>query len=311
MGKSDDRVDHGKPADSGEAGRVFAAMMEAAREPERFAVRTVERGRPRGAGRDAPGWLPPHAAETSDRPELMPESPEPRVRLGKHDLKPLSGIFDPDGRRNYTDITYPWRCVCKVASGTRGGSGVLIGARHVLTASHVIDWGLRSASVSFVRNGVSFASAGVTDGFAYEEIGDVDYDNSDSDYCVLVLNARLGDTLGFLGAQTYDSSWDDDVTIWSNIAYAPDKGAGNNPTFQTDFSLDEDDFDLGGGRTLFTGTGDFVPGMSGSPVFARFAGDRRVVGVVSAAGSGIYDYNFIAGGQDLTDLVIEARATLP
>ena len=63
--------------------------------------------------------------------------------------------------------------------------------------------------------------------------------------------------------------------------------------------------------TLFTGTGDFGPGMSGSPVFARFAGDRRVVGVVSAAGSGIYDYNFIAGGQDLTDLVIEARATLP
>jgi V8-like Glu-specific endopeptidase len=306
-----DKSENGRPADGAETERILAAMAEAARRPAEFAIRYIKRQKSRGVTQALEAKVPAHLGEVTNRPDLLPESPTPRVRLGKQELQPLSGIFHPDGRRNYTDTNYPWLCVCKVSSGTNSGSGVLIGARHVLTASHVIDWRARVASVSFVRNGMSFASAAVTDGYAYEQIADVDYNNSDSDYCVLVLEKRLGDTLGYLGAQTYDSGWDNDVTVWSNIAYAPDKGGGNNPTFQTDFSLDEDDFDLGGGRSLLTDTGDFVPGMSGSPVFALFAGDPRVVGVVSATGDGLYDYNFIAGGEDLTNLVRQARAEMP
>jgi V8-like Glu-specific endopeptidase len=305
----DSMAQKGQPSTNRDEG-ILSAMARAAREPESFEIHPLRR---KEVGPDipgVPGWVPT-GPDTSDEPEVMPESPAPRVRWGDQDLIPLSGIFLPDGRRSYTDTRFPWRCVCKVASGTKGGSGVLIGARHVLTASHVIDWRARSASVSFIRNGMSFASAAVTDAFYFEEINDVDYDNADSDYCILALDAHLGDTLGFLGAQTYDSGWDDEVSVWMNIAYAPDIAGGNNPSFQTDFFLDEDEFDLGGGRTLFTETGDFVPGMSGSPVFASFSGDLRVVGVASAAGSGIYDQNFIAGGNDLTKLVHHARATLP
>ncbi len=301
------------PSNAAEADdrRVLLAMAEAVRPATPFEPRMVKRQRSGDRPTDLPSFVPPHAPEASEEPKLLPLSPEPRLRLGRYEVQPLAGIFPPDGRRNYTDTEFPWRCVCKVSSGSRGGCGVLIGARHVLTASHVIDWRARVASVSFIRNGTSFASAQAIMGFRYEEITDVEYENADSDYCVLVLDTRLGDTLGFLGAKTYDSGWDDDVTVWVNIAYASDVGAGNNPTFQTNFSLDEDDFDLGGGRTLFTDTGDFVKGMSGSPVFGSFAGRRRVVGVVSAEASGLYDYNLIAGGQDLTDLIRTARAEAP
>ena len=50
-------------------------------------------------------------------------------------------IFSPDGRRAYYDTTYPWRCLVRIVT-PRGwsGSGVLIGPRHVLTASHCVDW---------------------------------------------------------------------------------------------------------------------------------------------------------------------------
>src|SRR5262245_13521551 len=80
---------------------------------------------------------------------------------------------------------------------------------------------------------------------------------------------------------------------------------------KTAWIADEDDFDLGGGRMLITKTGDFVKGMSGSPVFGFWPGGPFVVGVVSAGGSGLGNFNAIAGGANLPRLVAKARADLP
>ena len=64
----------------------------------------------------------------------------PQMKFGKLRYDPTT-IFAPDGRRAYYDTTYPWRCLVRIVT-PRGwsGSGVLIGPRHVLTASHSVDW---------------------------------------------------------------------------------------------------------------------------------------------------------------------------
>lgn len=253
--------------------------------------------------------MPSYDGEIRAAPAFQPISPPARVLFRGHELEPFT-IFTPDGRSIYNDRTYPWRCVCSVMSGTKGGCGVLIGPRHVLTASHVIDWHASSDFVSLVQGGVTLATASSTHVYSYVQIEDVTYNNADDDYAVIVLGARLGDSFGWFGSKEYDSAWDNETASWWNIAYAPDIST-STPVFQTGFFLDEDDFDLGGGRMLITKTGDFVKGMSGSPVFGFWSGGPFVVGVVSAGGSGLGNFNAIAGGANLPRLVAKARADLP
>jgi V8-like Glu-specific endopeptidase len=197
-----------------------------------------------------------------------------------------------------------------VASGAKGGCGVLIGPRHVLTASHVIDWRASSDFISLVQGGVTLGTASSTHVLSFVQIDDVTYNNADDDYAVIVLATRLGDSFGWFGCKQYDSDWDNETASWWNIAYAPDISS-STPVFQTGFFLDEDDFDLGGGRMLITKTGDFVKGMSGSPVFGFWDGGPFVVGVTSAGGSGLSNFNAIAGGANLNRLIAKARADFP
>jgi V8-like Glu-specific endopeptidase len=259
---------------------------------------------------DAPPSMPSYDRGMNVTPALLPLSPPPRLLLRGHELDPLI-IFPPEGRRSYDDRTYPWRCVCSVASGSRGGCGVLIGPRHVLTASHVIDWQANVASVSLVQGGALLGAAGATHFMAYEKISDVTYNNADDDYAVIILNARLGDSFGMFGCKTYDSDWDNETANWMNIAYAPDF-TSSTPVFQTGFFLDEDDFDLGGGRMLISKTVDFVKGMSGSVVFGLWSDGPYAVGVASAGSSSVFgNYNAVAAGSNLTRLVNKARADFP
>src|SRR4051812_20059299 len=49
-------------------------------------------------------------------------------------------IFPPDNRYVFNDTHYPW-CTCgRVDSALGQGSGVMVGPRHLLTVSHVIQW---------------------------------------------------------------------------------------------------------------------------------------------------------------------------
>ncbi len=283
----------------------------AALEPLKFALQVVDHRSLQAMG-DPPDVLPsmPSYAEMSATPAPLPVSPPPRVVFAGFELEPFV-VFPPDGRAPYTDCRFPWVCLCRVASGTRGGCGVLVGPRHVLTASHVIDWQALTVSVSFVQSGITLASAGATHIMAYEHIVDVTYTNADDDYAVLMLASRLGETFGALGVRTYDSDWDNETASWWNISYAPDVAGGTWAASQTGFFLDEDDFDLGGGRMLITKTGDFVRGMSGSPVFGFWNEGPFVVGVTSGGVGGLGNFNAIAGGSNLTRLINKARADFP
>lgn len=291
--------------------RHEAEAFEFPAEPPRRIFHTIEKppAVSPGTTADVLPSMPSYAEEIRATPVMLPISLPARVLFRGHELEPFT-IFRPDGRTQYNDRTFPWGCVCKVVSGTKSGCGVLIGPRHVLTASHVIDWRANSDSISIVQGGISLASAFSTDILSYEEIDDVTYNNADDDYAVIMLDTRLGDRFGALGAKEYDSAWDNETANWCNIAYAPDISS-DNAVFQTGFFLDEDDFDLGAGRMLITKTGDFVKGMSGSPVFGFWREGPFVVGVTSAGGSGLGDFNAIAGGSNLPRLISKARADFP
>jgi V8-like Glu-specific endopeptidase len=271
---------------------------------ERAAVRKLDI--PATLEGHAPPWLP-----VSFAPKRAGMPPPPIVSHRGERLDPLV-IHQPDDRRIYSDLSYPWVCVCRITRPDgRRGSGVLIGARHVLTASHVVQWNTNVAErieVHFAGNAAQ-ATAFTDVAWAYTQIiGDPTSSTVDDDYAVIVLNQRLGDRFGFFGTKLYDAAWDDD-NVWDTIGYAPDVSMGNFPTFQKNVSLDEDEFDLGSGRAMTT-SADAMPGQSGSPMFGRWTGDpvAYAVAVVSAGGGGD---NWCAGGSDLNGIVHHARTQNP
>jgi V8-like Glu-specific endopeptidase len=258
--------------------------------------------------------------ESGHRPAWVEMRPEPRrakqpravqVRRGDQRLDPLA-VSPPDGRSTYFDTSYPWGSVCRVQTNVGFGSGVLIGPRHVLTASHVLDWSNPWAKVTAHMYG-NFSSgvAWAVGNWVWTKVSKSTWTTVDEDYVVLVLDSYLGNQRGYLGYRTYDSGWDGEPW-WKSIGYASDVFGGSRPVYQGDFKLDEDDFDYGPGRAMSTDEGDFMPMQSGSPIFTWFKSSKwpKVVAVVSAAVKND-STNYVSGGSWLSDLIAWARKHSP
>jgi V8-like Glu-specific endopeptidase len=254
----------------------------------------------------------PDYLELSIRPqlsELLEE--EGLIRFGELRYRPTT-VFRPDGRRAYYDPSYPWGCLVRVTKAGKQGSGVLIGPRHVLTASHCVDWAPGWVKVEVLSDGRRAPLAESYASYAYAEtrvtgkIGDAE---SDEDYAVLVLDDRLGDRFGWMGAKTYNSSWDDEPLPWQNLGYPGDSPyLGQTPTYQRDFLLNELAADYGSARLIRSDTFDNFAGQSGGPVFGFWRDGPFVVGVVSGEQD---DNNYISGGSLLARIINRARAEHP
>jgi len=255
-----------------------------------------------------PGSMPAiDVAKIAVRPRTRHVPRRPQMKFGKLRYDPTT-IFSPDGRQAYYDTTYPWRCLVRIVT-PRGwaGSGVLIGPRHVLTASHCVDWtpGWLTVYVMY-SNTAWLASANGTWAYAATRVSASSYsaDVADEDYAVIVLDQPIGLTYGWLGSRTYDNGWDDATTYWHSIGYPQDlSNSGEIAAWQTDFKLNELDSASGATRLIRSNTFDNWPGQSGSPIFGFWPNGPYAVGVVSGQAS---SFNYIAGGSMLPTLVRQA-----
>jgi len=112
--------------------------------PEAMAVSVLtaaEMGKALSASTDA--YIPEHAdvdyvARLEPRSMRRPKFIERSTFVGNT----MSGrtIFGPEDRKVFYSTAYPWRCNGKVESALGSGSGVMVGPRHLLTCSHIIDW---------------------------------------------------------------------------------------------------------------------------------------------------------------------------
>lgn len=151
-------------------------------------------------------------------------------------------VFNPDDRRTYNDRSYPWGTVCRIQTVGAWGSGSIVGPRHVLTASHVVDWsrnGAGTVDVHRVGGSVAATTPIIQVWFFTRVTGSVGWSEVDEDYAVLITADRIGDRFGWLGTRTYDSGWDGD-RYWHSVGYPGDIASGNSPVWQNRKWLDED-----------------------------------------------------------------------
>ncbi|NBB17918.1 hypothetical protein GVN20_00995 [Runella sp. CRIBMP] len=227
----------------------------------------------------------------------------------------IETIFSPDDRRVFNSTAYPWRCFGRVESSLGSGSGVMIGPRHLLTCSHIVDWkpnnttGWLKFTPAYYNGSAPFGAAWSTLTYYKYKVsgaGGVDYTELQYDYVVIVLDRRIGDQTGWLGSKSYTDSWDGGL-YWSHVGYPGDLTGGQRPTFQGNFALNGAD-ELADAHQYLTHKADVWPGQSGGPFFGWWNSSPYAVAIQSAHNASA---NFASGGSDMVNLVIRARTDHP
>jgi len=225
-------------------------------------------------------------------------------------------IFPPDDRVVFHDTSFPWCCFGRVDSPNGFGSGVMVGPRHLLTVSHMVQW-LPNNQAGWIRFRPAFfdGSAPFGDAWAswtyykYKVSGPtIDWIEGMYDYVCVVLNWAIGNVTGWIGSRGYTDAWDGG-TYWSHIGYPGDLTGGNRPTFQSGIALDGAWWELDSSEAM-SHHADVWPGQSGGPFFGWWGNEPwpRAVAVQSSQNS---SENNGSGGQDLVDLIIQARNDHP
>jgi len=267
------------------------------------------------AGTDA--YIPPHV-DVEYVPRLEPRSMRRPKFIDRNSL--LAGemgvqtIFGPDDRKVFYSTAYPWRCSGKVESALGSGSGVMVGPRHLLTCSHIIDW-RPDGSVGWLKFTPMYYNGSAPYGvawatrvyFKYKVQGPtIDSTEAKYDYVALVLGSTVGSATGWLGTKSYSDSWDGG-TYWTHTGYPADLTGAQRPTYQTNIALDGDFWSPDSHESM-THAADVWPGQSGGPFFGYWDGSPYAVATQSGQTPGS---NSASGGSDLVDLVAKARAEFP
>jgi V8-like Glu-specific endopeptidase len=248
----------------------------------------------------------------------------PKFKENMEGLASPSTVFSPDTRYNFNDTAFPW-CTCgKVETAGGYGSGVMIGPRHLLTASHVIDWGPNNTAgsvkftPSYFDGSSPFGVAYATEIYSFKKVDGsdlIDLEENAFDYVVCVLDTRLGELTGWMGATDYTTNWNG-KEYWSHIGYPSDMSGGQRPAFIGSGSIESADNGSVGGRTGFRMVHkvDVIPGQSGGPYFGWWDNEPwpRVVGIQSGENlGGVGGKNTSGGGNPLTELIVFAKNNKP
>jgi V8-like Glu-specific endopeptidase len=223
-------------------------------------------------------------------------------------------IFGTDNRRVYYSTAYPWRCVGRVESPLGFASGVMIGPRHLLTCSHIIDWrpnnttGWLKFTPMYYNGSAPYGSAwAIRTYYKYKVVGPtIDSTEIQYDYVVVVLDRPIGNSTGWMGSKSYSDSWDGGA-YWTHAGYPADLTGTQRPTYQTGIALDGDFWSADDNESM-SHKGDVWPGQSGGPFWGYWNGLPYAVATQSAHNP---NDNFASGGSDLVNLVIRARNEYP
>jgi V8-like Glu-specific endopeptidase len=261
-------------------------------------------------------------------PEHLPFKPVPprlprRLRVRPHltpaearrrGLKYTTTVFNPENRYTFNDTAFPWCTVGRVDTPGGTGSGVMVGPRHMLTVSHGISWngdgtaGWVQFRPSYFSGDAPFGETWGIHWYAYQQVTPPTIDGNEGleDYCLIVLDRRMGDVVGWMGSRTYSEDWDGQA-VWRHIGYPNDLAGAEQPSYERDISLDGRDTDAA--REIWH-AGDVSVGQSGGPFFAWWDNEPwpRVVGVQSWESAA---RNGASGGQHLVQCIIAGLNDFP
>ncbi|KAH7029843.1 trypsin-like cysteine/serine peptidase domain-containing protein [Microdochium trichocladiopsis] len=216
-------------------------------------------------------------------------------------------IFGNDDRENWENSDYPYSAMGKLSwSDGHWCTGTLIGPRHVLTARHCTPTTDPSISLRFspfYYDGETRYSGSPVIAFIWptDDAGECYYGE---DWSVHILQDRLGEAQGWLGARALGPEWLD-RDIFHNFGYPADRFNGERPIRSAGGRM----FEMGGctSDSPTLSNIDVISGQSGSPIW-EYNPDRYVQGVLfgSSPSSSVW-----ATGQSFVNGVVAARNDFP
>jgi V8-like Glu-specific endopeptidase len=288
---------------------------------------TAAAARRQGAAAGEPaGFRPAHLA-LAQFPKTLPKALRRPVRFShKHPGKRMSlatNIFGKDDRYTFSDTAFPWSTCGRVDAGGGWGSGVMVGPRHMMTASHAVPWGPNNTAGAmtftplYFNGSAPFGAANVTTIYWWVQNSPPSLSDQQVafDYVVCILDQRMGDLTGWMGSRGYDPGWDGG-NYWGHVGYPNDLAGGKEPAFIGYQPFIDTETESTGGRDsyLIDHDIDVIPGQSGGPYFGWWGSEPwpRVVAIQSGQQhGGPTGPNDCGGGNPLPDLISYALAQDP
>lgn len=243
------------------------------------------------------------------RPPWLGVMTAPRIRPLPLDIPlPIGGIRPLIFESPATE--WPWTPIGKLfitrpGPRTTVGSGVLVGPRLLLTASHAMPWGIENASIRFAPSFRDGNDPRFGDAFVEEWRGVRNDDEvAGLDYVICRLNWRIGERTGWLGsAWSSDEDWYSDHP-WLSTGYpSASPSGGQRPSVEVPVWVQDLDNE---GSGLEIETHQFATGgWSGGPLWGWRDDQPRVVAIESGFEKDLFDptRSVFGGGQHLVDLV--------